>query len=213
MPTNSIEQLPFDEVWLHDFEFIALPGERPDVVCLAAHELRSGRSVSLWRDEMRDQPPYRTDAKVLFVGFSTQAEMACHLSLGWPMPHNILDLSAVFRNLTNGKAAPEGRGLLGMLRYYGFDAISNKRKDAMRDRILRGWPFTDEEKTAIQHYCVGDVLPLQQLLARVLPDVDLGVALYWGEFTAVSAAMQNRGVPIDMDSHTLLASKSLASGS
>ena len=30
----------YDEIWLHDFEFVAQPGEHPDVVCLAWHELR-----------------------------------------------------------------------------------------------------------------------------------------------------------------------------
>ena len=67
-----------------------------------------------------------------------------------------------------------------------FDAISTKHKDAMRDRIMRGWPFTPEEREQILQYCAGDVKPLLQLLARVLPDIDLGVALYWGEFAAVS---------------------------
>ena len=45
-------ELPFDEIWLHDFEFISRPGERPDVVCLAARELRSGQTLRLWRDEL-----------------------------------------------------------------------------------------------------------------------------------------------------------------
>jgi DNA polymerase-1 len=78
--------LPFDEVWLHDFEFIARPGERPDVVCLAAHELRSGRTIQLWRDELRAPPPYRTDRGALFVNFVANAECACHASLAWPAP-------------------------------------------------------------------------------------------------------------------------------
>jgi hypothetical protein len=202
---NSLDDLPFGEIWAHDFEFIALPGERPDVVCLSAVELRSGRTINLWRDELGEQPPYRTDGGVAFVSFSSQAEMACHLALGWPIPRNIIDLSPIFRHLTNGKSTPEGKGLIGMQRYYGFDAISSKRKDAMRDRILQGWPFTPEEKKAIQQYCASDVKPLLQLLARVLPDIDLGVALYWGEFAAVSAKMQHRGVPIDMVNYPSLA--------
>jgi DNA polymerase-1 len=196
---NNLDDLPFEEIWAHDFEFIAPPGENPDVVCLSAHELRSGRTINLWRDELGDRPPYRTDGKVAFVSFSAQAEMACHLALGWPVPRNIIDLSPIFRCLTNGKSTPEGRGLIGMQRYYGFDAISSKRKDAMRGRIMAGWPFTDTEKKEIQLYCASDVKPaLQQLLARVLPDIDLGVALHWGEFVAVSARMQHRGIPIDM---------------
>ena len=47
----------YDEIWLQDFEFISKPGERPDVVCLVAHELRSGRTLRLWHDELGEQPP------------------------------------------------------------------------------------------------------------------------------------------------------------
>ena len=88
---TSISELPFDEIWLHDFEFVAQPGECPDVVCLAAYEMRSGRAIRLWRDELGAKPPYRTDDGVLFVNFVANAEMACHLSLGWPVPKNILE--------------------------------------------------------------------------------------------------------------------------
>jgi DNA polymerase I len=211
MQTNDLLSR-YDEVWAHDFEFIARPGECPDVVCLAAHELRSGRTLSLWRDELGEQPPYRTDNKVAFVGFSCQAEMACHLALGWPIPRNILDLSVIFRCLTNGKVTPEGKGLIGMQRYYGLDAISSKRKDAMRDRILKGWPFTPEEREQILTYCLSDVEPLFRLLALTLPDIDLDVVLYWGEFVAVSALMQHHGVPIDTEIHPKLADKKVWRG-
>jgi DNA polymerase I len=205
-----ISELPFEEIWLRDFEFIALPGERPDVVCLAAHELRSGRTLRLWRDELGEQPPYRTDDKVLFVSFVANAEVACHLSLGWPMPANEFDLNPVFRNLTNGRGTPDGKGLIGMLRYFGLDAIDAKRKDAMRDRIIRGWPFTPAEREQIQDYCLGDVMPMARLLALVLAhmsDIDLKIALYWGEFAAVSALMFHHGVPIDPEIYPQLASK------
>src|SRR5438876_985966 len=57
--------LPLGESWLQDFEGVARPGERPDVLCLAARELRSGRTLRLWRDELGEQPPYRTDDGVL----------------------------------------------------------------------------------------------------------------------------------------------------
>jgi DNA polymerase I len=98
----------FDEVWLHDFEFVSQPGERPDVVCLVAHELRSGRTHRLWRDKLSKEPPYRTDERVLFINFVTNAECGCHLALDWPMPARVLDLSPAFRNITNGRHAPEG---------------------------------------------------------------------------------------------------------
>ena len=50
----------------------------------------------MWRDELdalKGRPPFRTDDKVLFVSFVANAEICCHLALGWPVPKNILDLS------------------------------------------------------------------------------------------------------------------------
>jgi hypothetical protein len=191
--------LPFKEIWLHDFEFVSQPGECPDVVCLAAHELRSGRTLRLWRDELGEQPPYRTDDGALFVSFVANAECACHLALGWPQPSNVLDLSPAFRNLTNGRSTPEGKGLIGALRYYGLDAISSKQKDAMQKRVMKGWPFTPEERQKILQYCYSDVDALARLLPKILPEIDLNIALYHSEFAAVSALMEHHGVPIDME--------------
>ena len=175
IPTEAIAWLLslFDEVWLHDFEFIPRPGERPDVVCLAARALRSGQTLRLWRDQLGPQPPYRTGTGALFVSFVANAECACHLSLGWPLPARIIDLSPAFRNLTNGRTTPEGKGLLGALRYYGFHNTDQKLKDAMRDRIMQGWPFTPEEREKILAYCAGDVNDLLRLLLRMLPEVVL----------------------------------------
>jgi DNA polymerase I len=207
-PTDGLLSL-FDEVWLHDFEFVARPGERPDVVCLAAHELRTGQTLRLWRDQLGPTPPYRTDKRVLFISFVANAECACHLALGWPLPATVLDLSPVFRNLTNGCPTPEGKGLIGALRWYGLDALDSKKKDAMRDRIIEGWPFTPEEQQQILTYCHGDVDSLLRLLPKILadPDFDLGVALHHGEFAAISAATEHNGVPIDMEIFPELADK------
>ena len=204
-------ELPFEEIWLHDFEFIPRPGERPDVVCLVAHELRSGRTLRLWLDELGAIPPYRTDRGVLFVNFVANAECACHLALGWPLPANVLDLSPAFRNLVNGRSSPEGKGLLGALRYYGLDTIGTKQKDATRERIIKGWPFTSEEQQKILDYCYSDVDALMRLLPKILsnPDFDLGIALYHGEFAAASAMMEHRGVPIDMSVFAQLADKEI----
>jgi len=79
-PNDLLER--FDEVWLQDFEFCEQPDKRPDVVCLAAHELRSGRILRLWRNELtKGAPPYRTDGRVLFVNFVGNAELTCLISL------------------------------------------------------------------------------------------------------------------------------------
>ncbi len=47
-------------------------------------------------------PPYALDKDSLVVAYYASAEMGCHLSLGWPMPVNLLDLFTEFRNHTNG---------------------------------------------------------------------------------------------------------------
>jgi hypothetical protein len=199
------------EIWLIDFEFIARPGERPAVICLVAHELRSGRTIRLWHDELGPQPPYRTDLDVLFVSFVANAECACHLALDWPTPKRVLDLNPAFRNLVNGRQTPEGKGLIGALRYYGLDAITAKQKDAMQKRVLAGPPFTGEERQRILDYCAGDTDALQRLLPKVLaePEFDLGVALCHGEFAAVSALMEHRGVTIDMEVFSRLADEKI----
>ena len=103
----------FEQVIYADFEFVAKPGEPPDVVCLAWREEPSGQTYRLWRDQLGDAPPYRTDARVLFVCFVGNAELHCHLALGWPLPANVLDLNAEFRCATNGRTVPAGKGLLG----------------------------------------------------------------------------------------------------
>ena len=58
--TGGIDGLPFRQVWVVDTEYVAAPGERPDPVCLVAREMRSGRTVRLWRDQLRklSAPPY-----------------------------------------------------------------------------------------------------------------------------------------------------------
>ena len=191
----------FEEVWVVDFEFISKPGQHPDVVCLVARELRTGQTIRRWRNQLGSAPPYRTDAKVLFVCFIANAECACHLALGWPLPVNVLDLSPVFRRVVNGRDTPHGKGLLGALAYYRLPAVSAKYKDAMRDRILRGPPFSLEEIEKILDYCESDVTETTDLLPKLLqePDFDLGIALHWGELVAVSALMEHRGVPLDME--------------
>ena len=188
----------YEQVWFVDFEFISKPGERPDVVCLAARELRSGQTLRLWRDQLGTTPPYRTDAGVLFVCFVANAELACHLALGWPLPAKVLDLSPEFRCLTSGLKPPNGKGLLGALAYFGIDSISATWKDTMRDRIMKGWPFSAEEREQILKYCASDIDALIPLLAKLLPHIDLGIALYRGESVAVAAVMEHRGVPMDM---------------
>ncbi len=79
----SVDLGRFTEVVLVDFEFRAAPGERPDPICMIAHELHSGRRHRLFREELRSlrTAPYPTGSDTLFVGFFSSAEFGCHLAL------------------------------------------------------------------------------------------------------------------------------------
>jgi hypothetical protein len=193
----------FDEIVLVDFEFNngdRIPrgeGNRPNIVCLVAHELRSGRRFRLWFDQLGSQPPYRTDARTLFVAYYASAELTCHLSRGWNLPINILDLFIEFRCLTNhsGERQPSA-GLLAALDYFKLDSIEAQAKEHWRDVVLRGGPWTEEEKLGILDYCESDVLALRKLI-EVMPILNPGQALLRGSYMRADAWMRHRGIPLD----------------
>jgi hypothetical protein len=163
----------FEQTIFSDFEFATKLGERPDVVCLAWHEQPSGQTYRLWRDQLGSEPPYRVDTRVLHVHFVSNAELGCHLSLGWPLPVHVLDLNPVFRCITNGRTVPEGRGLHGALAYFRLPTLfDSKRKAELQKRIGRGWPFTAEEREEVLRYCTTDVDAMVALLPKLLPYID-----------------------------------------
>ena len=45
-----------------------------------------GGHFSLWRDQLGATPPFDVGPDTLFVCFVANAECACHLALGWPLP-------------------------------------------------------------------------------------------------------------------------------
>ena len=167
-------------------------------VCLVARELKGGRQVRLWRDELGPSPPYSLGADSLFVAYYASAEIGCHLALGWPKPARILDLFTEFRCATNGLPAPAGSGLIGALAYYGLDSMDASEKDAMRDLVLRGGGWSEQEREVILAYCERDVDALARLLPRMLDHIDLPRALLRGRYMAAAATMEHAGVPIDV---------------
>jgi DNA polymerase I len=167
-------------------------------VLLVAKEFRSGRTLRLWRDQFGPVPPYPVDAGTLFVAFYASADLGCHKVLGWPMPVRILDPFTEFRDRTNGLATPAGSGLLGALTYFGLDAMGATEKKDMIELILRGGPWSDDERSAILAYCEEDVLALERLLPAMLPRIDLPRALLRGRYMAAAAAMEFYGTPIDV---------------
>jgi hypothetical protein len=196
----------FREIWAVDFEFHSRPGNRPTPVCLVAWELKSGRRLKFWQTELHQmkEAPYCTDNDSLFIAYYASAEISCHLVLNWSVPVNILDLFVEFRNLTNGKRLPTGSGLVGALTYYGYSALDALKKDAMRDLIIAGGPWNQEERTAILDYCESDVRALTLLFLKMVPNLDTSRALVRGRFMVAAAKIEHHGIPIDLKHLCLL---------
>ena len=204
-----LEALPYRHVIAADFEFNfgGHAGNRPCPVCMVAKELHTGQTGRLWRAEFDTVPPFPISADSLFVAFYASAELGCFKALGWPMPANVLDLFVEFRNRTNGLTTPAGWSLIGALTYFGLDNIGAVEKDDMRSLVLRGGPWSPEERAAILEYCAGDVAALERLLPAMLPRIDLPRALLRGRYMKAAATMEWNGTPIDTDMLALLREK------
>jgi DNA polymerase I len=204
---DLLNVLNYEEIVLVDFEFYNPEGGHPIPVCLVAWELRSGRKLRLWRDELGPAPPYGTGEDTLFIAYYASAEINCHLALGWPKPRRILDLFTEFRNATNQITTVAGYGLLGALSFFGLDAIGVQEKAEMRDLILQGGPWDREQKSAILDYCESDVSALSRLLPVMLPRLDFPRATLRGRYMAAAAQIEHDGIPIDLHTLTLLKEK------
>lgn len=196
----------FNEIWAVDFEFTAPPGQLPQPVCLVACELRTGRCVRVWKDELlrMEAPPYSTSSSSLFVAYYASAEIGCHLALGWEVPERVIDLYVEFRVATNGTTLPSGRGLLGALVAHGLEAIGVHEKIEMRDLVMSGGPWSAAEQGAILDYCESDVIALAKLLPAMAPTIDLPRALCRGRYMAAVARMERAGTPIDRGTYDQL---------
>jgi DNA polymerase-1 len=186
------------------FEDVSRSGERPRPVCMVAKELRSGQKWRLWRGEFGPEPPFPIGPDALVVAYYASAELGCFRALGWPKPACILDLFTEFSNLTNGRKTPAGRGLLGALAYFGLDTVGAQEKDELRLLVLRGGPWSGDERAAILDYCESDIVALERLLPAMAPRIDLPRALLRGRYMAAAAAMEWNGPPIDVPTLELL---------
>ena len=139
---------------------------------MVAREMRSGRLIRLWRDELLSlrRPPFDCGPESLFVAYFASAELGCFLALGWPMPTHILDLYAEHRCATNGLPTPCGNGLIGALALHGLAHIDAGEKDTMRRLVMEGTSWSASEQAAILDYCQTDVDALAALLPLMAPN-------------------------------------------
>jgi hypothetical protein len=187
-----------------EFNFGGHAGEIPRPVCMVAQDLCTGQEWRLFEGDFGPIPPFPIGDDAVFVAYYASAELGCFRALGWPMPVNIIDLFVEFRDRTNLIAQrrkpgvkPPGASLIDALSYFGLDTIGAIEKDEMRSLVLRGGPYTEEEKRRILDYCASDVAALRRLLPAMLPQLDVLHAMLRGRYMAAAAAMEYVGVPID----------------
>ncbi len=191
-----------DGVYLVDFEFHPSRGREgnpPVPVCMVVREWPSGRTSRYWQDDLKVMvtAPFPTGDKALCVAFYASAEMDCFSVLGWALPDHVLDLFAEFRCLTNGLRLAHGSGLLGALMHFGLPTIGGEQKDAMRDLVLTGGPWSPAEQLAILDYCESDVVALAKLLWAMQDQIDWPRALLRGRYMKAVSCIQMNGVPLD----------------
>jgi DNA polymerase-1 len=205
--------LPFEEIWVVDTEYYPGPGfanggrsgDAITPLCLVALEMRTGRLVRLWQDELGPFPPYRLDAGAVIMSYMLSADFGSHIALGWGRPACALDPYVEFRHYVNdGAAKAEDRekgfySLDGALRYFCENGIDTAHKNEMRDRILEGPPFSGDERTTILSYCEEDVRALAQLVKHIVPTIrSLPHAMMRANFQWAIAQQERRGVPLNV---------------
>jgi hypothetical protein len=205
--------LPFHEIWCVDTEFYpgaglangAVHGDAMTPLCLVALEMRSGRLIRLWQDELGRFPPYRLDNDALIVGYMLAAEFGFHIAKGWGEPACALDAYIEFRHYVNDGSVKSGDrekgfyGIDGALRYFLEDEIDHARKQAMRDRILQGPPFSAQEEEDSLDYCEDDTRKLARVVSHIVPTIrSLPHAIFRAKFQWTIAQQERRGVPLDL---------------
>ena len=140
-PTYDWRELPFRELWCVDTEYYpgaglanggGVEGDPLTPLCLVALEMRSGRIVRLWRNELGPFPPYRLDPDALIIAYALTAEFGVHLSKGWGEPACALDADVEFRHYVNDgavKAEDRDRGFTVLV---ARCAISVKMRSTLR---------------------------------------------------------------------------------
>jgi hypothetical protein len=210
---KTLDALPYERILFIDFEYEdgGVAGNNPRVVCLVVRDFKTRVVKRYWRNELFNMTaaPFDIGGETLVVAYFASAEIQCFMTLGWPIPENLIDLFPEFRCMTNGQYLAHGKGLVGALRYFGRDSFAPAQKDEMRQLILSGGPWSEAQQTAILDYCQADVDALEPLFAAML-DLGpwtfdrLGQALIRGRYMSAVGVMQFNGIPIDLDIYSRL---------
>jgi DNA polymerase-1 len=202
---TPITELGIHDVIVVDTEYISKnDGNTVTPVCMCAKSLITGQE---WRvfAEPGAPNPLPVDTDVLYVCFAAPAEWSYFLAMGWELPPTIIDLYAerMMQTCEDKETAGKRRGkrymptLLRSMATYGLDAMSAVEKEEMRNLILRGHPFTHDERIRILDYCMEDVTNTAALFEVMFSELNLPYPLGRGNFTRVVAWWGFNGIPVE----------------
>jgi DNA polymerase I len=198
--------MPWDnlsEIWCADFEFQTeekRDGGRPIPVCLVARGYHSNCLIRIWRDELIGlrRAPFDTGPGAALCAYFASAELGCFLTLGWPLPYNVIDLYAEFRLKNNNGPLDKHRSLTDVMRDNGLPFMSEAHKTEMRRLVTDRDEWSAEERKAILDYCQEDTDATVDLLARAQRFIDLPRSLLRGRYVATCARIEQTGIPLDV---------------
>ena len=200
----ALDALPFEAVWVIDFEYHRPDGWLPDPLCVVARELRSGRQIERWLPKGDPGPcPYDVGPGSVLIAHGSNAEWLCHIVLGWPLPIYVLDTYAEARANLNG--AEYGKdGLLMVAARYGLPVITTAAKEEGRMIAMQGRAYAEGRKTELIEYCGSDVATNADLIEAMLPEIlarenGLALALARGCYMVALASVEHVGMPWDHD--------------
>ena len=213
-------------------------GTRQVPVCFVFWNPVTGEEIRQFYTPGAPYPPcpVSTGTDTLFVMFTAQAELMTMLVLWNVMPLRILDLDIEWRASNNeeyrlkemkneARSANKSDGeelspmaLLGVCALHGISTRGQQHKDEMRDLVLRGGPWTEDETAAILDYCAEDCYDTAALLSIYWPKIEdvfygmsrqridgLKAALHRGRAMTGFAWMRHVGIPIDTELTSRLA--------
>jgi hypothetical protein len=142
-----------------DFEFREVAPGQVEVVCMVAHDLATSQVFKVWLEgELPSSPPFPCGPDTILVAHAVApAEARCWQTLGWTSPGGWIDTYVEERVRTAGEKPEGGFGLLACCLRHGLQCISSDEKDGMRELILRGGPYSPQQKQDILDYCESDV--------------------------------------------------------
>jgi len=218
----------FRSLWVVDSEYATDENSLPIVRCFAGMELRTGKTLTLWADEVGrlSHNPFTHHGPALIFAWSAEAELLSFQEF-WRQPVHVYDLMVAFRMYINGRKLPDsifplkaiaqkdGRmrwrregvefpSLLKALRYFKRPRMNESEKERWRELAMRpGSFYTVDEKQALLQYCLHDVRETAVLVPYLLHRVPFRSVLLRGYFKAALTWATRNGLPIDMQAWLL----------